>query len=99
MVEIESKKPAILYFTSTDCTVCKVLKPKIRELINEKFPKMKLEFIDISKDPLISGQFGIFTVPVLLVFFEGRELIRKVRNISVSELEQELERPYRLFFD
>lgn len=97
---IDLNEPAlVLYFTSPECSVCKVLKPRIRELIERRFPRIRLEFIDISKDPELAGQFQIFTVPVLLVFFEGREFFRKVRNIHVGELERELERPYTLLFD
>ena len=88
-----------LYFTSPQCNVCKVLKPKLSELLAQKFPEMKLHFIDITEDPATAAYYQVFTVPVLLVLFEGREFIRKVRNIGLIELEKEISRPYQLLFD
>ena len=94
-----SNENAILfYFTSTDCNVCKVLLPRVRELLASKFPRLKLHVVDIASNREIAGKYQIFTVPVVLVYFEGREFTRKVRNFSVQELEKEIERPYKLFF-
>ena len=87
-----------LYFTSPECNVCKVLKPKVSELIDEKYPEMKLHFIDIAENPGMAAEFQVFTVPVILIYFEGREYIRKVRNIGLLELEREISRPYELLF-
>jgi thioredoxin-like negative regulator of GroEL len=84
----------ILYFTTPECNVCKVLKPKIRALIENKSPKMAIQFIDVSQNPKLAADFQIFTVPVILVYFEKNEFIRKVRNISLIELEKEISRPY-----
>jgi len=88
-----------LYFTSPKCNVCKVLKPKVRELVEQKFPEMVLHFINIAENPVIAAEFQVFTVPVILIYFEGREYIRKVRNIGIIELEKEITRPYMLLFE
>jgi len=87
---IRENEKALIYFSSDSCQVCKVLKPKVAEIIAEKFPKIKLFYVNINKSPIISGQNTIFTIPTLLVFFEGRELIRKSRNIGIAELEEEI---------
>ena len=89
----------ILYLTSPECNVCKVLKPKVREMAAIKFPEIKVHFIDISKNPGIAAELQVFTVPVVLVYFEGREFFRKVRNINLIELEKEISRPYDILFE
>jgi thioredoxin-like negative regulator of GroEL len=96
--QIIENQAVILYLTSPECNVCKVLKPKVREMVDEKFPDMSLHFIDISQYPKIAADLQVFTVPVILVYFEGREFFRKVRNISLIELEKEISRPYDLLF-
>ena len=88
-----------LYFTSAECNVCKVLKPKVRELVEQKFPEMVLHFINIAENPMIAAEFQVFTVPVILIYFEGREYIRKARNIGLIELEKEITRPYDLLIE
>ncbi len=97
--EILNDNDAVLfYFSHEQCNVCKVLKPKIKELIETEFPKMQIRYCDTVKTPEIAAQNSIFAVPTILVYFAGRESFRKSRNIGINELKQELERPYKLMF-
>lgn len=95
---IEQNKGVLLYFSSDTCSVCKVLKPKVEELLKEHFPLMQLRYVNTELSPLISGQFRVFTIPTILIFFEGREQTRFSRNISLHQLEESLSKPYSLVF-
>ncbi len=88
----------LAYFSTVECGVCKVLKPKVEEMISREFPEIKLVYVEINQSPEIAAQNRIFTVPVVLVYFEGREFFRKSRNFGVDELRNELIRPYSLLF-
>ena len=90
---------AVFYFSHDKCNVCKVLKPKIYNLLKSDFPKLEMFYCDTELFPEIAGQNSIFTVPTILVFFDGKEFIRKSRNIGVDEFKNEIERPYKIFFD
>jgi thioredoxin-like negative regulator of GroEL len=96
--KIASKKGVLLYFSSDSCSVCKVLKPKVAELLSEQFPLMVSHYVDTEKSPVIAGQFRVFTIPTILIFFEGKEQERFSRNISMHQLEASLSRPYPLVF-
>ncbi|NOR74994.1 MAG: thioredoxin [Draconibacterium sp.] len=96
---LKEKEPALLgYFSTEACNVCKVLKPKVEELIESNFPKIKLAYIKSDKLPELAAQNQVFAAPTILVFIEGREYIRKSRNIGISELQREIERPYSMMF-
>lgn len=95
---IATNDAVLFYFSSPKCNVCKVLKPKVAELIKEEFPNIKLYYVNIEEAPVISGQYRIFTIPTLLVYFDGKEFMRKSRNIGIGEMEGELRRPYELMF-
>lgn len=95
---ISESEAVCVYFGSDDCSVCKVVRPKITELLYVNYPNIKYVYIDIQEIPEVSSQFSIHTVPVIIVYFEGKEFIRKVRNISLQEFEGEIERPYNLMF-
>lgn len=96
---LKEKEPALLaYFSTETCNVCKVLKPKVGELIESGFPKIKTVYVQTDKIPEAAAQNQVFAVPSILVFFEGREYIRKSRNIGIDELRQDIKRPYSLFF-
>jgi hypothetical protein len=75
-----------------------VLKPKVIKLVSEQFPEMDTAWIDIERSPVIAGQNRIFSAPTLLVYFEGKETLRKSRNISLQELETEIGRIYSMMF-
>lgn len=98
-LQLKEKETALLAYFSTDiCSVCKVLKPKVEELITAKFSQIKLAYIKSDKLPEVAAQNQVFAAPTLLIFFEGREYIRKSRNIGIGELEREIERPYSMIF-
>ena len=97
--KIAAEKGVLLYFSNDSCSVCKVLRPKVAELIQDQFPLMASLYVDTEKSPVISGQLGVFTIPTILIFFEGREQVRFSRNFSVHQLEDTLSRPYSLLFE
>ncbi len=97
--KIENDKAALFYFSAPHCNVCKVLKPRLANLIQEEYPEFKLYYVDIDKAPMASGQFRVFSIPSILIYFDGKEYIRKSRNVSLVELGKELAKPYSLLFD
>jgi thioredoxin 1 len=97
---ILAAEPAVLfYFTTTSCNVGEALEPKVRNLLLAKFPLVKFYTIDLNFSSEISAEFSAFVEPTILVFFEGKETIRKSRNIGVYELQESIERPYKLIFE
>ena len=98
-LKLKENEPALLaYFSTEACNVCKVLKPKVADLIQKEFSKIKLAYIKSDKLPEVAAQNQVFAAPTILVFIESREYIRKSRNIGISELQQEIERPYSMMF-
>ena len=95
---INTEKGLMIYFSNESCNICKVLKPKVLELLKHEFPEMSAIYVDTELSPLISGQFRVFTIPTILIFFEGKEYYRFSRNISLHQLEDALEKPYSLIF-
>jgi thioredoxin 1 len=96
---IAGEEGVLLYFSNDSCNVCKVLKPKVNELIREHFPRIHAGYVDTDKTPALSGQHRVFTIPTILLFFQGREQQRFSRNISLYQLEEAIARPYSLIFE
>lgn len=88
---------AMIYFTSAGCSVCGALLPKIEEMI-VKFPKIEIRKVQVDKFTEAAGQYSIFTLPAVLVYIEGKEIIREARFISVEMLEKAVERYYSILF-
>ena len=97
--EIQSNDAIMLYFSGENCGICKALMPKIQSSFQSNFPKIKQVFISASDYPALAAHFSIFTIPSVLVFFEGKETKRESRHISVEQLIQGTKRPYNIFFN
>ncbi len=90
--------PCLVYFSHHQCNVCKVLRPKVRDLIANNFPEMMLYYVNTMEHPDMAGQFSVFSVPTILVFFEGREYIRESRHVNLSTFRERLEKLYRIYY-
>ncbi len=95
---VQENEAVLAYFSTTECNVCKVLKPKVAELFKEEFPAVKLVYIETNHIPEIAAQNRIFAVPTIVVYFEGREYIRKSRSFGIDELKNDVSRPYSMLF-
>lgn len=98
--ELISKNDSVAaYFSTPDCNICKALKPKLKELLSLDFPEIKYVYVDLSRGKELSAQNSVFAVPTILFYFDGKELIRKSRNINLYQLKEELKRPYSFLFN
>jgi thioredoxin-like negative regulator of GroEL len=96
---VQNNPAVLLYFSTMSCNVGEALEPKVKDLINTNFPKIKYLAIDLNFSPEVAAAFTAFVEPTVIVFFDGKETIRKSRNIGIYELQQAIERPYKLIFD
>lgn len=93
---IDSNKSFMLYVGGENCFVCKSLYKKIFSAFDTHFPKLEKIAIDIENEKEFVSQMSIFTVPTIIVYFEGKEFFRKNRNVSIELFIEEVERPYNL---
>lgn len=97
--QLLAEQDAVLaYFSTEICSVCKVLKPKVIEMVAQSFPKMKMVFVESDQLPEVAAQNRVFAAPTIVIFFVGRETIRKSRAFGIDELRTEIQRPYSMLF-
>lgn len=94
--EIDSKEPLLIYFSGENCSVCKVLKPKIEEEVKINFPKMKIVEVKTDESLELTAQFMIFSIPATIIYFDAKEFKRYGRNMSIPLFIEDLRRPYNL---
>ena len=88
----------VLYINDNMCSVGENVAPKLEKLMATEFPKMKLYQTFNSELPELSAQLQVFVVPTILVFFDGKLYIQKSRSFSLTELQQEIARYYKMVF-
>ncbi len=94
----KENQAVLLYFYNDSCAPCKVLRPKVQELVEGSFPEMKFILINAEQFPATSASYGVFASPTIVAFFEAKEYIRESKNISISELHDKIDRIYSMIF-
>ncbi|MFO8068562.1 MAG: thioredoxin family protein [Alkalibacterium sp.] len=82
---------AFLFLYGQNCSVCHGVLPQIKPIV-EGFPEIKTLQADVEKIPEISGEYIVFTVPVVLLFVDGREVMRFARFIEKNKLHEQLDK-------
>lgn len=88
---VEGAVPLLLYFAAEPCTVCHAMLPKLQKVLlemddAEEGKDYHLFVIESEKHPEICGQLLVFTVPTLLIFWEGREVLRESRFMDPNQI-------------
>lgn len=86
---LQKHEISLLYFTTTECGVCKAIYPRIESLSdNHQIPLIK---VDIEAFPDIAGQHLVFTIPTILVMVKEKEATRESRFIDFNKLNRFLD--------
>lgn len=93
---IKENIAVMVYFSAPTCSVCHALKPKLLEELHKNFPAFVVESVDISVEEDIAPHFGVYAIPTVLIFLDGKEFVRKSRHMSVGEVLGEIQRPYEI---
>jgi len=88
---IAENKLAFVYISRTNCGVCHAVQPQVQEML-EEFPAIKAIQANADDIPEVAGEFTVFTVPALLLFVEGKEMIREARFVVMDELHHQFQR-------
>lgn len=92
---IKDNQMVLVYFGGNNCSVCCALKPKIEDMI-KRYPKIMSIEVNTEKALALSAACNIFTIPAILMFIEGKEIIREARHISIEDIETKINRFYNL---
>ena len=68
---MESDVPVVIDFYATWCGPCRMLAPIVSEVAEEFGKKVKVCKIDVDEEPEIAEEYGISSVPTLLLIKNG----------------------------
>jgi len=84
---IKSKQPVIVDFFATWCGPCKMLGPILEDIADEE-KDVKIFKVDIDENMNLAQQFGIMSVPTLMLFKDGEEYGREIGLKSKEQLKE-----------
>ncbi|GGF25200.1 thioredoxin-like protein YdfQ [Halobacillus andaensis] len=80
---------SLVYISQPGCTVCHSLLPQVEDLLTD-FSRIRPIHVDAAEVKEIAGEYTVFTVPVVILLSEGKELERMARFVPLGELHEKL---------
>ena len=84
---LRDNRLCLFYIKAPDCGVCNVMLDKVERLV-DSYTSLCSFYTDIREEPLIAGQFLVYSGPTVLLLMEGKEIYRASQFINLEELEQ-----------
>lgn len=83
---LKAEGTVLVDFWATWCGPCRMLSPIVDEVASER-PDVKVGKINVDEQPELAQQFGIMSIPTLLVFKNGEKVQESVGLIPKEKVE------------
>ena len=86
-----SDKPVLVDFWAEWCGPCKMIGPALEEISEELADKVTIAKMDIMENTGVPGQIGVQSIPLMVLFKDGKPVAQKLGAAPKMALKSWLE--------
>lgn len=94
---IEENLISIVYFSGATCGACDAIRDKVLYIIKD-YKEIKFMEVNAVENKEVAAAYNIFSLPILLLFINGKETLRIGRYFDVLDFKNSIDRYYNLIF-
>lgn len=88
---LDSDKPVLVDFWADWCGPCKMIAPALEEISEELAGRVTVAKMDIMENTGVPGQIGVQSIPLMVLFKDGKPVAQKLGAAPKSQLKGWLE--------
>ena len=89
---LESDVPVLVDFWAPWCAPCRMIAPAVEQLAGEFGPKAKVGKVNIDDHPAVAQNYGVMSIPTLLVFKGGQPVQQVVGAVPKAQIQEMIEK-------
>ena len=83
---IQGEKPVLIDFSAEWCQPCKMMPPILKQVSAQLGDKVRILKVDVDKNPAIAQKWGIQSVPTLMIFKNGKQVLRQAGVLQAQQI-------------
>ena len=92
---LQNQKPVLVDFYADWCGPCRNIAPVVEELAEHYEGQLNVRKVDVDDNAELAAQFGIRSIPTLIVFNHGEPADRIIGSVSKDQLQEAIDRNIR----